>query len=301
MSAEQKPVDRFSLRNHKRWIAICGTALIVSVAFMLFWRSPDSGPGREETLRLQISQQWELEDFSAVLIACEELSKLAPSDPMPWLVSAGIYHENERVAEALNAYQQALRRDPPATEIDRVRYHIADLSLFIGDLPTARQFIDQLLASNPKSLEFALIHARLLRQESKPKEQLAVINQILSEDPDHHSAMMMRGENYMDSGLYSKALNDFSGAVYSNPFDYQAHYKLAQAYHRVGNTQKAEEHFAKSHHLTEIINQTQVLLFQVQQDPTNRQLRLQLANLSEQQGDQETAEYWRSSAQHLTD
>jgi len=259
------------------------------------------GPRREEVLRMLISLQWDLEEFGSVLMACEELTKLAPQDSMPWLVSAGIYHENERVTEALNAYRQALRRDIPAAEIDRVHYQIADLSLFTGDLATARQFVDLLIKAEPKSLEFSLIQARLLRQEGKPKEQLAVIQQILKEHPNHATTLMMRGENYLDSGLDREALEDFEIVVQSNPYDYQAHYKLAQAYMRVGNTQQAESHFTRSRELTEIINQTQVLLFQVQQDPNNRQLRLQLATLSEQQGDQETAEYWRSSAQHLTD
>jgi len=258
-------------------------------------------PRRDQVLRMLISLQWDLEDFSAVLLACEELTKLAPQDSMPWLVSAGIYHENERVTEALNAYRQALRRDIPAAEVARVHYQIADLSLFTGDLATARQFVDLLINAEPKSLEFSLLHARLLRQEDKPKEQLAVIQQILKEHPKDATTLMMRGENFLDSGLDRDALKDFEIVVQSNPYNYQAHYKLAQAYLRVGNTRQAEAHFARSHELTEIINQTQVLLFQVQQDPTNRQLRLQLAELNEQQGDQETAEYWRSSAQNLID
>ncbi|HBJ38518.1 MAG TPA: hypothetical protein DDZ51_27940 [Planctomycetaceae bacterium] len=272
-----------------------------SLATRLLRAANHRGPMQEEALRKLISLQWELEDFSSVLSACEELSKLAPTDTMPWLVSAGIYHENEKVAEALNAYHQALRLNPPKTEIARVRYQIAELSLFTGDLKTARQMVDPILVTDPDSLDFALIHARLLRQEGKPQEQLAVVNRILMKQPNHNLALMMRGENYLDSGFYQKALDDFAKVVQSNPFDYQAHYKLALAYQRAGDKPKAEDHFAKSNHLTEIISKTQVLLFQVQQDPNNRRLRLELAKLSEMQGDQETAEYWKASAKNLPD
>ncbi|MEO8493525.1 MAG: tetratricopeptide repeat protein [Planctomycetota bacterium] len=257
------------------------------------------GSQQEAVLRALVSLEYELEEYDAVLTYCQELAQLAPADSLPWLVSAGIYHENEQVSEALNAYRQALRRDLPAGEVSRVRYQIADLSLFIGDLPAARQAVDQLLAEPPTSPAIELLHARLLRNEGERREALIVVNRILSTNHDSPSALLLRGEIYLDDGQFVQAAEDLEQVIGSSPFDFRAHYKLAQAYLRSGEREKAQIHLAKSRQLTDIIGEIQVLLFQVRQDPSNRQLRLRLADLSDQQGDTETAEYWRNSTADL--
>ena len=257
------------------------------------------GPQREAVLRMLVSLEYELEEYDSVVIDCQELAQLAPDDPMPWLVSAGIYHENEQVSEALNAYRQALQRDLPAVEVSRVRYHIADLSLFIGDLDAARLAVDQLLAESPPSLAAPLLHARLLRNEGEPQEALIVVNRILSTDRNSPNALMLRGEIYLDEAQFAQAAVDLENVVRSHPFDYRAHYKLAQAYLRSGEAEKAQPHLVESRRLTEIIGEIQVLLYQVRQDPSNRQLRLRLAELNDEQGAAETAKYWRNSAARL--
>lgn len=269
------------------------------LAVKLLGAANQPGPEQESVLRMLISLEYELEQFAAVLEHCQQLAKLVPEDAFAWLVSAGIYHENEQVAEALHAYRQALNRQLPANELRRVRYQIADLSMFMGDLPAAREAMDLLLAESQPSAEILLLHARLLRSEGESREALEVVNRILAEDDKLSSAVKLRGEIYLDEGQFARAAEDLENVVRADPYDYQAHYKLAQAYLRIGQPEQAQIHLTQSRRLTEIISETQVLLFQVQQDPSNRQIQLRLAELSEQQGDAETAQYWRESAASL--
>jgi tetratricopeptide (TPR) repeat protein len=257
------------------------------------------GPQHETALRMLISLEYEMENYSLVLDCCQELAQLVPGDSFPWLVSAGIYHENEHVPEALDAYRQALQRNPPAREVSRLRYQIADLSLFTGDLSAARKEVDLLLANREASPAVPLLHARLLRNEGKPQEALIAINRILTPNHDLASALRLRGEIYLDEGQFERAAEDLLQVVHAHPFDYQAHYKLAQAYLRTGQTEKAQTHLETSRRLTDVESEIQALEYKIQREPSKRQIRLRLAELYEQRGDPEMAQHWRNSAQSL--
>lgn len=285
--------------------ALIGTAKAVQangakqLAEKLLLAANHPGPLCQDVLRSLIELDYEREEYKSVLDYCQELGKLAPGDSMPWLVSAGIHHENEHVTEALHDYRQALKCELPSSEITRVRHHIADLSLFIGDLTAAREEVNLLLAAPAISLDVSLLNARLLRNEGKLQQALDVVNKILRKNRNLARARLLRGEVQLDMNDFAEAAIDLEQVVHADPFNYQAHYLLAKAYIRLGKPETAQDHLAKSRQLTNIISEIQVLLYQASQDPTNQQLRLRLAELHQQSGDYQTAEYWRSSARKL--
>ncbi len=285
--------------------ALVGTAKAVQakgakqLAEKLLLAANHPGPLCQDVLRSLIELDYEREEYKSVLDYCQELAKMAPGDSMPWLVSAGIHHENEHVTKALYDYRQALKRDLPGSEITRVRYHIADLSLFIGDLTAARQEVNLLLAAQATSLDVSLLNARLLRNEGKLQQALDVVNKILRKHRNQSRALLLRGEVQLDMNEFAEAAIDLEQVVRADPFNYQAHYLLAKAYIRSGKPESAQDHLATSRQLTNIIREIQRLLYEVSQDPTNEQLRLRLAELHQQRGDYQTAEYWRSSARKL--
>lgn len=257
------------------------------------------GPQQVTVLRLLISLMYEKVDDKAVLEYCRELATLVPDDPEPWLVSAGIYHEREQVAAALEAYRQALRRNPPAKEVCRVRYQIAERSLHIGDLAAARKELDLLLAEMPSVAEHQLLNARLLRQEGRGAEAEALVDSILAKDPQRLDALKLRSEIYSDGGQFDRAVADLSQVLRAEPFDREAHHKLGMAYLRLGDTAKGQSHLETARNLTNVTIEILSLEHQLESDPANQQMRRRLAELNEQRGDTDAARRWRSASQTL--
>ncbi|MCY2996452.1 MAG: tetratricopeptide repeat protein [Planctomycetota bacterium] len=255
------------------------------------------GPQQVTVLRLLISLTYEKVDDKSVLQYCRELATLVPDDPEPWLVSAGIYHEREQVAAALDAYRQALRRNPPAKEVRRVRYQIAERSLHMGDLAAARKELDLVLADVPAAPEYQLLNAKLLRQEGKGSEAAAEVDSLLAKDPKLLDALKLRGEIDFDGGQFDRAVEDLSRVLKAKPFDREAHHKLGMAYLRLGDTAQGQTHLDTARHLTNVTIEILSLEHQLEGDPANQQIPRRLAELNEQRGNTEKASQWRRSSQ----
>jgi tetratricopeptide (TPR) repeat protein len=258
-----------------------------------------AGPHREQVVRLLMAVKFDLGEKAAVLRLCEELAELAPGDPEPWLVTAGIHHEIEQFPPALRAYKEALIRSPPKQEALRVRFQIAELSMHIGDLETADQHI-RILRNLELSLpQVDLAYAKMLRRKGRSSEAKAIAEEIITKEPQFPGGFMLRGQLRFDEGDFRAAVADFQAVSKIIPFDHRAHYKLGQVYQRLQMTAESERHFAENHRLTDAVSQILILGRQLDQNPTSRELRLKLAEQHLVLGDRQSAEHWRRTAESI--
>ncbi|MBC8355374.1 MAG: tetratricopeptide repeat protein [Planctomycetes bacterium] len=288
-SSDQKILIELALaanQSHSAWLA--ERALLAA---------NHPGPEKERVLRLLLTVQYDLGEMGAVLKICDELAQLAPQDPEPWLVSAGILHETEQLSPALSAYQEALKRSPSEQESLRVRFQMAEVSLHLGNLETAEQHIKFVRNLSPTMPEIDLTYAKLLRRKGQNSQARSLVESILAKERHFPGGIMLRGLLNFDAGDFHAAAADFRAVVAINPFQHNAHYKLGQTLQRLGMTEESESHFERSLQLTNAVSQLLFLRRQLDENPTSRELRLKLAEQHLLLGDAQSAAHWRRTAE----
>lgn len=150
-------------------------------------------------------------DEEAITRLCEA-SDLTPDDPAPYLFLGKILRAEPRSSSKV---VEKLRRfatlNPDNAEAN---YYYALALWKLPPMPPDR--------------------ARLSQIES-------LLQKALRLDPKLASASLLLGILYSEEGKHSDAISAYQGAIAANPQLGEAHYRLAQAYRQVGETDKAKE------------------------------------------------------------
>ena len=182
--------------------------------------------------RLQelVQTEYELKQQHLAIVHCEKFAALVPESPIPWQISASIFHQAQRLQQAMDAYRQALSRDPDRQEKMRISYQIVLLTLHMGDISGARQQLDQLLklAAGPPPpndsdvASIGVLEAQVLYRESAVSAALEALDRVLSKWPESAGGRLLRGSIYLEQGKAEEALVDLTGAVEAFPFESQS-------------------------------------------------------------------------------
>ena len=204
-----------------------------------------------QLLHTMIDVKYQLGADREALPLCREMSKLAPHDPYPWLVSAQIFHHAEKIDLAVEAYQEVLQRDPDERDARRARFQIADLAIYAGDLDTARHQLDQLSGELPNAPDVGVLRAKLLHREGKSDASLRVLDRVLASNPNVLSALLERGVLHFELENFAEAMGDLKQVVTLAPENYTAHYKLGLTYQRLDQPDIARQHLERSSQITD--------------------------------------------------
>jgi len=107
----------------------------------------------------------------------------------------------------------------------------------------ARQFYTKILSKHPDNLEVKNKMAMTYLTTSNPMQGIAMLREILQEDPKNESAIFNLGVLSMQSGQYDKAVERFSNLVEINPEHTQAQFFLGVSYLETGQKDKARQQF----------------------------------------------------------
>jgi len=275
----------------------------VETAQALFAEIRDWPEDEKENWQIQLQAFVEAEYLlgyhKKVLEHCALYAKLAPQEPTPWLIQASIHHEGEKAAPALSAYQEGLDRDPPDTEKARVSFQMAELLLLQGEPVKARQRLESLTGEQKADPDFQLLIARSFYEQQRFEEALAVLNSLLRKSRGYPGAVLYRGMIALEQDNVEQALPDLIAAVESRPHDPLGRQKLGQAYAKKGNEAMSKEHLDAFDRLTKLQTQARKLESQLFDDPSNKELREQLAEIADQQGKLDRARYWRNTINQI--
>jgi cytochrome c-type biogenesis protein CcmH len=130
------------------------------------------------------SDQLEDQNLAALIVQAEEHLRQTPDDVRGWRVLAPAYMQEQRFADAANAYRQVILLGGMDAEV-LTNYGEA-LVLAQGGMitETARQAFDDTLALDPASHRARFYLALADRQDGKHLEAIAAWEQILAEAPD---------------------------------------------------------------------------------------------------------------------
>jgi tetratricopeptide (TPR) repeat protein len=154
---------------------------------------------------------------------------------------------------ARGAYDEAVQRVCSASDLNPsapVPY------LFLGQIEQAEiapsndlvERLRRFLTLQPQNADANYYYALVLwkRRNSTPgKNDITRVESLLKSaiqiDPKHAAAALQLGIVHSEQGAYGDAISDYQKALAANPEMEEAHYRLAQAYRQIGESEKAKE------------------------------------------------------------
>ena len=217
-----------------------------------------------------------------------------------WGKSAEI---EERYDEAIYAYKQALVCDRLAGHVMR---SLAGLLVKTGQREQAVEWINKLIALNPKDSEARALLANLYSIMERYQEAAEIYEAILIDDPQNFNVRLLLGGLYARIHDYDKARQVLEKLAEINPDSYAGYYYLAKLYQEMRLYDKAAEAFGKAltlnwspmlaYEVAELQEQVKrypeaVAIYQriIAEDPSDERARSFLANVYFRQGEVDKA------------
>src|SRR5271163_4816933 len=202
-------------------------------------------------------QQYELtgraELATQAIEAYKKALELAPGSPVIQERLAEIYAKSQRMREAVEQAQAALKSDPSNVDAHRLlaRIYVRELGdLSAGEvqketLEKAIAQFQEILKIQPDDVYSGLWLARLYRFENKHSEAETVLRGLLARDPGNGPALEQLSQLLMDEGRSQEAVTLLSDAA-GNSSSPEVYDLLGDAYSQSKEYAKAEDAYRKA-------------------------------------------------------
>lgn len=205
-------------------------------------------------------------DIEKALTTAKELQQRFPDNPIPFNLLGAIHMAGNNMAEARNAFEQALKVNP---DFGPAIINLARLDERLGDFSKAEQRYKGLLAKEPNTMEAYLGLAQVAAQRNAPADAiswlekartidpkairpgLAVIDlylregkneravqvarELQSKSPDNPQALDALARTQFAVGDVESSIQTFRQVVSLSPKDPNAHYRLGKALQQTGD------------------------------------------------------------------
>ncbi len=131
--------------------------------------------------------------------------------------------------------------------IEREKFNITDIENIEkdGDFNKIQNRYRKLIVNNPERIELLYKYAQFLYKNSKYKEAIAVLNDIISKDSGFVLASYTLGNIYFDLGEYKNAIKANLAVIKRNPYCADAYYNIASALERMQKFSLAMDYYQK--------------------------------------------------------
>ncbi len=143
--------------------------------------------------------------------------------------------EQFRFADAVQAFQQALARDP---SLLAARIDLAIAYFYQPDLPAAKKAAEEALVAAPEAPQPHYVLALIARTEGHAEEAIPHLLQVVAQDPKDLGANVTLGQVYLQMREYDKAVACFRTAAAAEPYNVSAAYNLGVALTRAGRREE---------------------------------------------------------------
>lgn len=253
------------------------------------------GPRLANILRQSIRFHLEHARTDRALNECRELIEIAPEDPVAWQVMGSIHLDRKQLKEAETAFRAAIERAGTGDQARSVRELLIRVLLDGGRADDARKELSFLAAEAPLTNEARLMDAYVSRLEGEWDRAIEAVDWLAANAPElGMRSRMLRGMLWLDQGQPAKAVPDLEKVVTEQPFNKEAHSKLAQAYRKLNQLDKSRTHTSEAQRLTEMANELLTQEESLASDPANGAIRRRTIELYQALGQPEKAARLRS-------
>ncbi len=224
---------------------------------------------------------------------CLELLKLVPDDGTAWQVLGTVSMNQKLLADSEKAFRKCLEISEDQQQKSAVREDLIQVLIDIGNLKKARHELEILRKTSTElSDRFLIEEAWILRMEGNPTQGIKVIEPLIANDSKLvMKAYLLRGMMHNDIGQNDAARDDLEKVVATQPWNKEAHHKLAVIYTHLKDGEKAAKHRIIADQLTnqalELLKLKEALIAK----PDNFALRERVAHLYKILGQHEQARH----------
>lgn len=174
--------------------------------------APVAAPSPDDIRRLfqEVERALLMRDWADAETRARAVLRHAPDHMRAWQALATALDRQDRVPEALDAYQKALERDPESLE---VAADLAQLAFRIGIYDMAERFYGLIVQRDPGHLTAVNYYAASLREQSKFDQAIALLQAYLADYPKQSALWDTLGTILMAQGDADTALIFFDEAV----------------------------------------------------------------------------------------
>ncbi|MDR0305972.1 MAG: tetratricopeptide repeat protein [Chitinispirillales bacterium] len=129
-------------------------------------------------------------DMNNAMVHLEIANTVSPNNPSVMMMLARGYMRSNRTKEAIDILERAKRARPDDANI---RFQLYELYVQTNQTSKANEEIRQLVSVN-KDTRYMLLYGESLIAQKKEKEADAIVEDILSNDPDNTDAMMLKAK-----------------------------------------------------------------------------------------------------------
>ncbi len=225
----------------------------------------------------------------------KQVATLAPYDPRPWRLLGLMNKDYEVFDQAIAAYRECLRRDPSQQERDEVLLELAECLVKQRDYTEAQKVLEQAVPSVNREV----LRAECYYNQSNLDRAVELLDQVLSENPDHSKALLLRADVYLVQGQVDKAVATAARAAQLEPHDYETAHRYAQALLRAGRQQEGQAEQARADQLRKLRERFSQLHEQAFEKIYDAAVRRELAKVAQQLGRNDLADVWNLAAERL--
>lgn len=232
--------------------------------------------------------------------AVSHLQELITIEPDNYLAHALVGHmafDFEDFQIAIQHYQKAQKLFRPDSIPDPVHQEV------LRNL--ARSFIGQnkypealatLVTADPDHALVLALKADCHRGLGHDDIARQLLNQAIQMDPNERTAVLLQVDMALDSQQTAAIVKPLQRLLNKNPHDTACRYQLAQAWQRLGETNKYKQEMARHNASKELKRELTVTNLQANREPDNAAVRDRLAEICEALGKHDLARMWRQAA-----
>lgn len=215
-------------------------------------------------------------------------AELDPKTPRPHRLIGLMHKDFEHFSEAIEAYEESLRRSDQQPDIDDIRLELAECHVKRLD---HEQAMKQLKLC-PDSPARDVLEAECLRATGDEAAAAAKIARVLAADPQNLKALTLQGTARLESGDAKGAAESLGRAVELHPHDYVARFKYSQALQRAGRPDDAAEQNKLATETKQLYEKFTAQHDKAEKEPENVQIRYELGQTALSLGRPDLAVGW---------
>ena len=193
----------------------------------------------QERAWLSLAHVLEATKPEEAIAAYHHAATLQPKDPEPHLAAGAILEKQDKFADAVEEYKQALALDPASDAL----IGLANLYMRGRQFPEAEEYLRKLVALHPDQAAAHVQLGRVLAAEEKNDAAIAELQAGAKLAPGDASVQRDLAELYAAAGKNEQAESAYRALLAAHPADAELHRGLGQSLLREKKFAEAQQEF----------------------------------------------------------